>query len=56
MAVENGTVLTSSHDEAGRAYELAGDSAITLAEFADELARQSGKQCALRVFPRPSIA
>ena len=36
-------VLTSSHDDAGRVYELAGDSAITLAEFADELARQSGR-------------
>lgn len=30
-------------DQAGRVYELAGDSAYTLAEFAVELSRQSGK-------------
>ncbi|MDD0838844.1 SDR family oxidoreductase [Curvibacter sp. HBC61] len=30
-------------DQAGRVYELAGDSAYTLAEFAAELSRQSGK-------------
>ena len=33
-------------DPAGRVYELAGDSAYTLAEFAQEIARQSGKPMA----------
>ena len=33
-------------DQAGRTYELAGDSAYTLAEFAGELARQAGKAVA----------
>ncbi|MBT8339176.1 MAG: SDR family oxidoreductase [Desulfatitalea sp.] len=32
-----------SNDQAGRVYELAGDDAYTLGEFADEVARQSGK-------------
>ncbi len=36
-------VLTSEADQAGRVYELAGDQAYTLAEFAAELARQSGQ-------------
>lgn len=36
------TVLTSG-DPAGQVYELAGDTAYTLAEFAAELSRQAGK-------------
>jgi len=36
-------VLTSTAPQAGQVYELAGDSAYTLAEFAAELARQSNK-------------
>lgn len=36
------TVLTSDN-QAGRVYELAGDSAYTLAELAAEISRQSGK-------------
>ena len=36
-------VLTSSEDQDGRIYELAGDEAFTLAQFAAEVARQSGK-------------
>jgi NAD(P)H dehydrogenase (quinone) len=36
-------VLTSSESQAGHVYELAGDEAFTLGEFAAELARQSGK-------------
>ncbi len=36
-------VLTSRDDQAGRTYELAGDQDFTLAEFAAEIARQSGK-------------
>lgn len=35
-------VLTRD-DQAGRVYELAGDICYTLAEFAEEIARQSGK-------------
>jgi NAD(P)H dehydrogenase (quinone) len=35
-------VLTSDH-QAGQVYELAGDESYTLAEFAAELSRQSGK-------------
>lgn len=36
-------VLTAADDQAGRIYELAGDSAYTLAELAAEIGRQSGK-------------
>jgi NAD(P)H dehydrogenase (quinone) len=36
-------VLTSEADQAGRVYELAGDQAYTLSEYAAEIARQSGK-------------
>jgi NAD(P)H dehydrogenase (quinone) len=36
-------VLTSEADQAGRVYELAGDQAYTLADFAAEIARQSGQ-------------
>jgi NAD(P)H dehydrogenase (quinone) len=36
-------VLTSEH-QAGRVYELAGDTAYTLTELAAEISRQSGKQ------------
>lgn len=36
-------VLASRQSQAGKVYELAGDSAFTLAEYAAEIARQSGK-------------
>ncbi|HEY0290377.1 MAG TPA: SDR family oxidoreductase [Pseudomonas sp.] len=36
-------VLTSSAPQAGRVYELAGDEAYTLSEFAAQIALQSGK-------------
>jgi NAD(P)H dehydrogenase (quinone) len=36
-------VLTSAEDQGGRIYELAGDDAYTLSEFAAEISRQSGK-------------
>ena len=36
-------VLTAKNDQGGRTYELAGDDSFTLAEFAAEVARQSGK-------------
>lgn len=37
-------VLTNSENQAGKVYELAGDSSFTLAEYAAEIARQSGKE------------
>ena len=36
-------VLVSTEDQAGKVYELAGDEAFTLAEYAAELSRQAGK-------------
>lgn len=36
-------VLTSSEPQAGKVYELAGDTAFTLSEYAAELAKQSGQ-------------
>lgn len=36
-------VLTASDSQAGKTYELAGDSSYTLSEFAAEVARQAGK-------------
>ncbi|MCV6589632.1 MAG: SDR family oxidoreductase [Marinobacterium sp.] len=36
-------VLTSTQSLAGNVYELAGDNSFTLAEYAAEIARQSGK-------------
>lgn len=36
-------VLTSPAPQAGKVYELAGDNAFTLAQFAAEIAQQSGK-------------
>lgn len=36
-------VLTSTQDQAGRVYELAGDDAYTLSDFAAELSKQSGQ-------------
>lgn len=36
-------VLTSEEDQSGRTYELAGDEAYTLSEFAAEISMQSGK-------------
>lgn len=36
-------VLTSTEDQAGKVYELAGDESYTLKEFAAQIAQQSGK-------------
>ncbi|MCG6207152.1 SDR family oxidoreductase [Rhodopseudomonas sp. HC1] len=44
-------VLTSDAPQAGRVYELAGDAAYTLAEFAAELSLQSGKTVVYRNLP-----
>ncbi|CAN5432047.1 SDR family oxidoreductase [soil metagenome] len=43
-------VLTQA-DQDGRVYELAGDSSYTLAEFAAEIARQSGKAVVYQDLP-----
>ncbi len=45
-AAGTAAVLTSSESQAGRTYELAGDEAFTMAQFAAELSRQSGKPVA----------
>lgn len=37
------SVLLSAEDQAGKIYELAGDSSFTLAEYAAEIAAQTGK-------------
>jgi NAD(P)H dehydrogenase (quinone) len=44
-------VLASRANQAGRVYELAGDSAYTLAEFAAEISRQSGRPIDYRDLP-----
>ena len=41
---EAAAVVLTTPAQAGKVYELAGDDAYTLAEFAAELSRQSGKQ------------
>lgn len=41
-------VLTAEPDQGGRVYELAGDEAFTLPEFAAEVSRLSGKAIAYR--------
>ncbi len=40
---EAAAVVLTSDNQAGKIYELAGDSAYTLSEFAAEISRQSGK-------------
>jgi NAD(P)H dehydrogenase (quinone) len=40
---EAAAVVLTSEGQAGKTYELAGDSAYTLSEFAAEVSRQSGK-------------
>jgi NAD(P)H dehydrogenase (quinone) len=44
-------VLANPEHQAGRIYELAGDEAYTLAEFAAELSRQSGRDVVYRNLP-----
>jgi len=44
-------VLTATDDQAGKVYELAGDSAYTLAELAAEVSRQAGKTVAYQDLP-----
>ncbi|MEK2474402.1 SDR family oxidoreductase [Streptomyces noursei] len=47
-------VLTTEGHE-GKAYELSGDTAFTLAEYATELSRQSGKDITYRDVPTPTL-
>jgi NAD(P)H dehydrogenase (quinone) len=44
-------VLTSTDDQGGRIYELAGDEAFTLAQFAGEIAKASGKPVVYKDLP-----
>lgn len=44
-------VLAASDDASGRIFELAGDEPYTLAQFAAEIARQSGKPIAYQDLP-----
>lgn len=46
------TVIASDVPQAGKVYELAGDDAITLADFAAELARQTGRSIAYQDLPQ----
>lgn len=56
FAAAAAAVLTSGEDQAGRVYELAGDSAYTLSDYAAELARQSGKPVVYRDLPEADFA
>jgi NAD(P)H dehydrogenase (quinone) len=49
-------VLTGADNQAGKIHELAGDSAYTLADYAAEIARQSGKPVAYRNLPEAEYA
>ncbi len=44
-------VLTAVEDQGGRTYELAGDTAYTLAQLAAELSRQVGRPIAYKDLP-----
>jgi NAD(P)H dehydrogenase (quinone) len=44
-------VLLSEEDQTGKIYELAGDEAFTLADYAAEIARQTGKPIGYRDLP-----
>jgi NAD(P)H dehydrogenase (quinone) len=45
------TVLASRESQAGRIYELAGDAGYTLSDYANEIARQSGKPVVYKDLP-----
>jgi NAD(P)H dehydrogenase (quinone) len=49
-------VLTSAEDQAGKVYELAGDTGFTMAEFAAEIAAQSGRPVAYADMPEAEYA
>lgn len=49
-------VLTATEDQGGKIYELAGDDAFTMAEWAATLAEVSGKPVAYRDLPQADYA
>jgi NAD(P)H dehydrogenase (quinone) len=49
-------VLTSPESQAGKIYELAGDEAFTMAEYAAEIAKQTGKPIAYNDLPEAVFA
>lgn len=49
-------ILASDVDQAGRTYELAGDEAFTMPEYAAEIAQQSGKPVIYRDLPEAEYA
>jgi NAD(P)H dehydrogenase (quinone) len=49
-------VLTSAEDQAGKVYELAGDTGFTMAEFAAEIAAQSGRPVTYADMPQADYA
>jgi NAD(P)H dehydrogenase (quinone) len=49
-------VIASTADQAGKVYELAGDEAFTMAEFAAEIAKQSGKAITYNDLPEAAYA
>ncbi|MBN9410280.1 MAG: SDR family oxidoreductase [Burkholderiales bacterium] len=53
---EAAAVAISGEGQAGRTYELAGDASWTLADFAAELARQSGKPVVYKDLPEADYA
>lgn len=50
------TVLASAANEAGKVYELAGDEAFTMAEYAAEIAQQTGKPITYNDLPEAVYA
>ena len=51
FAAAAAAVLASPANQAGKVYELAGDAAYTLAEYAAEIARQSGRPVVYKDLP-----
>lgn len=49
-------VLTSEQSHVGQTYELAGDQSFTLAEFAAQIAEQSGKEVPYSNMPKEEFA
>lgn len=49
-------VLTAAEDQAGKVYELAGDTSYTLADYAAEIARQAGKPVVYTNLPEAEYA
>ncbi len=48
-------VLTAEADQAGRTYELAGDTGFTLSQFAEEVARRSGRPVRYTNLPEATL-